>query len=210
MIRRIDRVRRVGTLMLVLAATAGTAGAACGDSPNDKPVYLSFDSFPMAQASQLAEVLNRQNVKATFFVADGKALGDDWAPWWQARAAEGHAFGARPERGADSANYCAEIERSSARFHSVTGRAMPKIARPAAGRTPSALAVTAERCGWTLVSAAFDRRCARRAARRCSARTCCEARAADRRPESARHVLRDAARAPGVSRAVLVVSACIR
>jgi len=155
-IRRIDRVRRIKGLALALAAfaaTAGTAGAACGDSPNDKPVFLSFDACPMAQASQIAEVLNRQNVKATFFVADGSALDDDWAPWWQARVAEGHAFGARPERAVAPSGYCAEIERAATRFHAGTGRAMPKISRPAAGKTPSVLAVTAERCGWTLVSA---------------------------------------------------------
>jgi peptidoglycan/xylan/chitin deacetylase (PgdA/CDA1 family) len=52
----------------------------------------------MGVAPLIAEVLARHQVKVTFFAAneltregDG-SLGDFWAPWWKARAAEGHAF----------------------------------------------------------------------------------------------------------------------
>ena len=53
----------------------------------------------MGVAPLVAEVLARQQVKATFFLANertqtgGSSLDDGWAPWWKARAAEGHAFG---------------------------------------------------------------------------------------------------------------------
>jgi peptidoglycan/xylan/chitin deacetylase (PgdA/CDA1 family) len=53
----------------------------------------------MAVAPLIAEVLQRHDVKATFFLAnektktEGSSLDDVWQPWWQARAREGHAFG---------------------------------------------------------------------------------------------------------------------
>ena len=67
-----------------------------------KPLYLTFDTGHMEVASLIADVLNRHQVKVTFFaanertkVADGKingSLSQHWAPWWKARAAEGHEF----------------------------------------------------------------------------------------------------------------------
>jgi len=65
----------------------------------ERPVYLSFDTGHMGVAPLVAEVLARQDVKVTFFLANertrsgGTSLDDEWAPWWKARAAEGHAFG---------------------------------------------------------------------------------------------------------------------
>ena len=63
-----------------------------------KPIYLTLDTGHMAVAPLIAEILNRQQVKVTFFAAneltqtgDG-SLGQDWAPWWKARGAEGHEF----------------------------------------------------------------------------------------------------------------------
>ena len=63
-----------------------------------KPVYLTFDTGHMGVAPLIADVLKRQQVKVTFFAAneptqegDG-TLGEHWAPWWRARADEGHAF----------------------------------------------------------------------------------------------------------------------
>ena len=100
------RDRRFGRApALLLAASvasigaAGSAGAACGDAPADRPVYLTFDTGHMAVAPLVAEVLKRQDVKVTFFLAnertktEGASLDDTWATWWKARAAEGHAFG---------------------------------------------------------------------------------------------------------------------
>lgn len=94
---------RVGLSALAVSAcgaalaqpTSGTwpAPATCA-----KPVYLTLDTGHMGVAPLMAEVLKRQQVRVTFFAAneatqqgDG-TLGDHWAPWWRARAAEGHAF----------------------------------------------------------------------------------------------------------------------
>ena len=91
--RRVDRRamrRAAGVLAVVLAVPA----AAC-----DKPVYLTFDTGHMGVAPLVADVLARQGVKATFFLANertqtgGGSLDEQWSPWWRARAAEGHAFG---------------------------------------------------------------------------------------------------------------------
>ncbi len=81
--------------LAVLMSVSATAQAA---SPCNKPLYLTFDTGHMGVAPLIAEVLQRQNVKVTFFAAneptqegDG-TLGEHWASWWRARGAEGHAF----------------------------------------------------------------------------------------------------------------------
>ena len=85
------RAWAVACLGLYCAAVQATV-------PCSKPLYLTFDTGHMGVAPLIAEVLNRQNVKVTFFAAneptkegDG-SLGDHWAAWWRARGAEGHAF----------------------------------------------------------------------------------------------------------------------
>lgn len=95
--RAFDALRR-GWPAWVLAGGMAATGAA--PSPAcDKPLYLTFDTGHMGVAPLVAEVLQRHDVKATFFVANertlsgGSSLDDTWAAWWRARAAEGHAFG---------------------------------------------------------------------------------------------------------------------
>ena len=64
----------------------------------EKPVYLTLDTGHMAVAPLMAEVLQRQGVRATFFAAQERtqegdgSLGEHWAPWWRSRAGEGHEF----------------------------------------------------------------------------------------------------------------------
>ncbi|CAM3691543.1 polysaccharide deacetylase family protein [Polynucleobacter antarcticus] len=64
-----------------------------------KTVYLSFDTGNMAVAQTVADILNRQKVKATFFLANEKttqgdfSLDDSWKGYWQDRLREGHHFG---------------------------------------------------------------------------------------------------------------------
>ncbi len=76
------------------ATPAGAGNAACKGT-----IYLTFDTGSQSQADLIAEVLNRQHVKATFFLASEKTVRGDysldpaWAPYWKARVAEGHAFG---------------------------------------------------------------------------------------------------------------------
>ena len=66
-------------------------GVAC-----NKTVYLSFDTGNMSVAQLVSDVLNRQHVKATFFLANEKtsrgdfALDDSWKLFWQDRLREGH------------------------------------------------------------------------------------------------------------------------
>ncbi|MFM7531900.1 MAG: polysaccharide deacetylase family protein [Rubrivivax sp.] len=88
-----------GCLAVASLAVPGWAGSSGTAAPCAKPVYLTFDTGHMGVAPQVAEVLARQGVKATFFLAQertksgGGSLDDEWAAWWRARADEGHAFG---------------------------------------------------------------------------------------------------------------------
>ena len=85
-------------VLLALPLAASQAWAAC-DKPGNRPVYLTLDTGHMGVAPLVAEVLKRQDVRVTFFLANertltgGSSLDDQWAPWWRERAAEGHAFG---------------------------------------------------------------------------------------------------------------------
>jgi len=81
-------------LLLGCFAFGTSAQSSC-----NKTVYLSFDTGNMAVASKVAEILKRQDVKATFFLSNEKtyrgdfALEDSWKAYWQERAKEGHHFG---------------------------------------------------------------------------------------------------------------------
>lgn len=76
------------------ASATVAAGAACKGT-----IYLTFDTGSQSQAELIADVLRRQHVPATFFLASEKTVRGDysldpaWAPYWKARVAEGHAFG---------------------------------------------------------------------------------------------------------------------
>ncbi len=77
---------------LSFSATAQTAGC-------NKTTYLTFDTGNMVVAEKVAEILKRQDVKATFFLSNEKtfrndfALDDAWKTYWQERLKEGHHFG---------------------------------------------------------------------------------------------------------------------
>jgi peptidoglycan-N-acetylmuramic acid deacetylase len=64
-----------------------------------KPLYFTFDTGHMEVAPLVADVLVRQQIKVTFFVANektksgGGSLDEKWLPWWKARAQEGHLIG---------------------------------------------------------------------------------------------------------------------
>ncbi len=90
------RLLRAGLAVLAGLMALSPAVAQC-PAP-DKTVYLTFDTGHMGVAPLIAEVLRKHDVRVTFFAAhertqtgDG-SLGQVWAPWWQERAAEGHAF----------------------------------------------------------------------------------------------------------------------
>ncbi|MDP2005138.1 MAG: polysaccharide deacetylase family protein [Rubrivivax sp.] len=176
-------VRRavIGALSFAVALAAGGAQAAAPAC--ERPVYLSFDTGHMGVAPLVAEVLQRHGVKATFFLANertktgGSSLDDSWAPWWKARAAEGHAFGShtwdhdswladtaaglrvKPSQGTQAgqvrtltpAAYCAELEKPAQRLQAMTGQGMGSIFRAPGGKTSPALLQAAAACGWTHV-----------------------------------------------------------
>jgi peptidoglycan/xylan/chitin deacetylase (PgdA/CDA1 family) len=169
-------MRRASSVLLAGLLCAG-AHAAC-----EKPVYLTFDTGHMGVAPLVAEVLQRQQVKVTFFLANeptktgGTSLDDEWAPWWKARAAEGHAFGSHtwdhevwladrdggfrmkatalphsPVSTLTPAQYCEELRKPAERFQAMTGQKMLPLFRAPAGRTSPALLAAAKACGFAHV-----------------------------------------------------------
>lgn len=148
---------------------------------------MTFDTGHMGIAPLVAEVLRRQEVKVTFFAADERAqsgvssLNDAWAPWWRARAEEGHAFAShtlhhvywradggtpqqpwfkvRPSAGPDAgrdltmtpAQYCAQITAAADRLRAMTGQEPLPLFRAPGGKTSPRLLQAARSCGYTHV-----------------------------------------------------------
>ncbi|MBK0394156.1 polysaccharide deacetylase family protein [Ramlibacter algicola] len=174
--RRVDRRRFAAAV-----ACAALAPAWSKAQDRSQPLYLTFDTGHMGVAGLVADVLARHQVPVTFFGAhertkegDG-SLGDHWAPWWKARAAEGHEFAShtydhaywradlpdgrfriRPSAGPregqdltlDAAQYCAEIERGARRLDVVTGKPSLPLFRAPGGKTSPRLLAAARGCGW--------------------------------------------------------------
>lgn len=153
----------------------------------EKPVYLTFDTGHMGVADLVADVLRRHQVRVTFFAAneatqqgDG-SMGKDWAPWWKARAQEGHrfashtwdhaywradagtpaapAFRVRPSQGErkeqtftmTAAQYCAQIRQSEDWLQKTTGQMPLPLWRAPGGKTSPKLLAAAEACGYKQV-----------------------------------------------------------
>ena len=151
-----------------------------------KPLYLTFDTGHMEIAPFVAEVLNRQQVRVTFFAANERtqtgdgSLGTHWAPWWKARAAEGHEFAShtydhaywrgdlkgvtprfriRPSAGAlagreftwDAKQYCANVALAAERLQDHTGKKPLPLFRAPGGKTSGKLLAAAEACGYAHV-----------------------------------------------------------
>lgn len=153
----------------------------------DKPLYLTFDTGHMAVAPLIAEVLKRQDVRVTFFAAQERtqagdgSLGQQWAPWWKARAAEGHdfashtfdhvywradvpgttaAFRMRPSGGPqagqesvwDAKRYCEQLDQAAHRLQDMTGKKPLPLFRAPGGKTSSKLLSAAKSCGYEHVA----------------------------------------------------------
>jgi peptidoglycan/xylan/chitin deacetylase (PgdA/CDA1 family) len=149
--------------------------------PCANPVYLTFDTGHMGVAPLVADVLKRHEVKVTFFGANEKtkegdgSLGTHWAPWWQARGTEGHAFAshtwdhvywradlpdgrfrvrasAGPNAGRDltwtAAEYCAQIDQAHRRLAEHTGRQPLPLFRAPGGKTSPKFLAATRACGW--------------------------------------------------------------
>ena len=90
-------------IIFIAVQAINTPAMAQNESKNSyqncsKPLYLTFDTGHMEVAPLIADVLNKHQVKVTFFAANERtkvgngSLSQHWAPWWKARAAEGHEF----------------------------------------------------------------------------------------------------------------------
>jgi peptidoglycan/xylan/chitin deacetylase (PgdA/CDA1 family) len=141
-------------------------------------IHLTLDTGTMKPAEDIAAVLRRHGVKATFFIANeptwrgDRALDDYWAPFWRARVTEGHAFGSHtwrhwyfrgePSPGhvsyvawggkqkevLDREGVCHEIQRVGERFEAITGRALDPIWRAPGGHTTPHTLAWAQECGF--------------------------------------------------------------
>ncbi len=184
-------LRGAGFAIVFIAAQAGWTRLAAQNVPQAaapaacaKPVYLTLDTGHMGVAPLVADVLRRQQVRATFFAAQERtqqgdgSLGDHWAPWWKARAAEGHEFASHtwdhvywradlpgghfrvrsssgPAAGQDmewvAAQYCTQIDRAAQRLHDITGQAPLPLFRAPGGKTSPRLLAAARACGYAHV-----------------------------------------------------------
>lgn len=165
----------VGALASAVFIADGAAAACKG------VVYLTFDTGHMAPAEEIAAILRKHEVRATFFLANEPTLRGDtaldpsWTGYWKARVAEGHAFGSHTWRhwyfrrdagdrvsyvpwGApsgemlDQESVCAEIRKSEDAFRAMTGRGFDGIWRAPGGKlTPNATRF-AESCGFRHVA----------------------------------------------------------
>ena len=168
------RNRGVAFLIFLHAASAGAA-------PCKGSVYLTIDTGTMQPAEEMAAILKKHDVKATFFLANEKTTRGDtsldpaWGAFWKARADEGHAFGShtwrhwyfRGDVGADKVSYvpwreksgetldeadvCAELKRSEAAFKAMTGRGFDGLWRAPGGKLTPNVERFARTCGFSHV-----------------------------------------------------------
>jgi peptidoglycan/xylan/chitin deacetylase (PgdA/CDA1 family) len=178
--------RRLLQLAIIFIAASAVSTVASAQKSCEKPLYLTLDTGHMEIAPLVAEVLNRQNVKVTFFAANERtregdgSLGNYWAPWWKARAAEGHEFAShtydhaywrgdlpgaeprfriRPTSGAfegreftwDAAKYCGQIDHAAQRLQDLTGKKTLPLFRAPGGKTSPRLLAVAKACGYAHV-----------------------------------------------------------
>ena len=161
-------------LALALAAAVPAAAAPCTGT-----VYLTFDTGHMEPAAAMADILDRHQVKATFFLANEKTKRGDtsldpaWAPFWKRLADAGHAFGSHTWRhwyvGGDTAEgqvryapfrqkggevldaraFCAELKKPEESFRAMTGRGFDGLWRAPGGKTSAKALEFAKGCGFT-------------------------------------------------------------
>lgn len=185
--RAICTTTRCLSFAILLIATSAYSSSARAQKDCKSPVYLTFDTGHMDVAPWVAEVLQRQQVRVTFFAANERtkqgdgSLGEYWAPWWRARAAEGHEFAShtwnhtywradlgtaqspsfrvRPSAGQregqdfvlSAGGYCDELKKSADRLQYITGKATLPLFRAPGGKTSAQLLASARACGYTHV-----------------------------------------------------------
>lgn len=175
-----------GLIASILIAAHALPAWASGSKSCGKPVYLTLDTGHMEVAPLMAEVLARHQVRVTFFGAQERtrsgdgSLGEHWAPWWRARAAEGHEFAShtfdhvywradlpgahggfkvQPSAGPlagktlewSAAQYCAQIRQAADRLQQITGQKPLPLFRAPGGKTSPKLLQAARACGFVHV-----------------------------------------------------------
>lgn len=162
---------RGGGLLGLLIALPALAGTCKGT------VYLTLDTGHMEPAEEMAAMLKKHDIRATFFLANEKtrrgdtSLDPSWTAFWKARADEGHAFGSHTWRhwyfrgdsggkasyvpwGAksgetlDQAGVCAELKKSEDAFRAMTGRGFDGLWRAPGGKLTANVTRFAESCGY--------------------------------------------------------------
>ena len=166
-------MKQVVAASLLVIHSLGAAAANCVGT-----VYLTIDTGNMQPAEEMAAVLKRHDIKATFFLANEKTVRGDtsldpsWTAFWKARADEGHAFGShtwrhwvfRRDIGNDKVSYeaaagkaaealdqagvCAELKRPETAFRAMTGRGFDGIWRAPGGKLTPNATRFAESCGF--------------------------------------------------------------
>jgi peptidoglycan/xylan/chitin deacetylase (PgdA/CDA1 family) len=164
----------VAAVVLALAAAAACRGT----------VYLTLDTGNMGRAEEIAAILRKHEVQATFFLADEKttrgdgALDASWNGYWQARVAEGHAFGSHtlrhgrllgdaPDGGVryrpqffsqigqtltlTPQQFCDELQAVDLRFEAATGRKLDPLWRAPGGKLADNALAAAQKCGYAHV-----------------------------------------------------------
>jgi peptidoglycan/xylan/chitin deacetylase (PgdA/CDA1 family) len=160
-----------------LCASVGMAAASVPPSCKGT-LYLTFDTGHMEPAEEIAAIVNKHGIKATFFLANEKTKRGDmtldpaWARFWKARADEGHAFGShtwrhwyfRRDVGAQKVAYvpwgktqgdvldqqqlCRELKQSDDAFKAMTGRHLDRIWRAPGGKLTPNTIAFAQACGY--------------------------------------------------------------
>ena len=179
----VNKVYSVSRFAIFLVATCAYSTGSSAIKTCENPLYLTFDTGHMDIAPLVAAVLKRQDVKVTFFAANERtkvgdgSLGNHWAPWWKARAAEGHEFAShtydhvywrgdlpgvtpkfrmQPTSGAfegreftwDTQKYCAQLAYANERLQDFTGKKPLPLFRAPGGKTSSRLLAAAKSCGF--------------------------------------------------------------
>lgn len=170
-----------GSVAVCMAAIAALPSATLACTAR---AYLTFDTGNMSQAQTIAEILKKHSVSATFFLANERtprgdsALDESWAPYWQARAAEGHAFGThtwrhgrilrdtedggiqyRPQFGENKGHtltlsdkqFCSELRRVDQMFKKFTGQSLDALWRAPGGYVTLHSLRAAQQCGYSHV-----------------------------------------------------------
>jgi len=164
-----------GKALLALLLFAYAFAAAAADCKGR--VYLTIDTGHMEPAEEIAAILRKHDVRATFFVSNeptkrgDSSLAPAWAGYWRARVAEGHAFGNHTWRHwylrrdvgedkvayvsregktelLDQAGFCGELAQVQSAFKQMTGRALDPIWRAPGGRTTPRSLKFAQACGY--------------------------------------------------------------